>query len=172
MGRDARPPPVDMGCGASVQKQTLAAAKYHGGQEGAVGLSGSLATRVKKAIRGCRLFESTQEAVLSDIVTKRLMAPREYENGDIIIQQDDVPVESPAIGVVMDPIDGMFVLLEGAAQALKTYWFDPNGLVVYDYRVGKDRMGDYFGEGDFLGVRSHPTQSRFCLPPRTAAARL
>ena len=96
---------------------------------------------MKKAIRGCRLFESTQEAVLSDIVTKRLMAPREYENGDIIIQQDDVPVESPAIGVVMDPIDGMFVLLEGAAQALKTYWFDPNGLVVYDYRVGKDRMG-------------------------------
>ena len=54
-----------MGCGASVQKQTLAAAKYHGGHEGAVGLSGSLATRVKKAIRGCRLFESTQEAVLS-----------------------------------------------------------------------------------------------------------
>ena len=165
-----------MGCGASVQKQTLAAAKYHGvrstKRNAAVGLSGFLATRVKKAISGCRLFESTQEAVLSDIVTKRLMAPREYENGDIIIQQDDVPVESPAIGVVMDPIDGMFVLLEGAAQALKTYWFDPNGLVVYDYRVGKDRMGDYFGEGDFLGVRSHQSQSRFCLLPRAAAARL
>ena len=87
----------------------------------------------------------------------RLMAPREYENDDIILRQGDVPIESPMAGIVVEPIDGMFILIEGAAQALKTYWFDHDGKVVYDYRVGKDRMGDYFGEGTFLGAADRAT---------------
>ena len=80
------------------------------------------------------------------------MAPREYENGELIIQQGDMAVMSPMAGVVLEPIDGMFLLIEGAAQAVKSYWFDAEGKVVYDYRVGKDRLGDYFGEGTFLGA--------------------
>ena len=47
------------------------------------------------------------------------MAPREYENDDIILRQGDVPIESPMAGIVVEPIDGMFILIEGAAQALK-----------------------------------------------------
>ncbi len=61
-------------------------------------------------------------------------------------------MQSPMPGVVIEPIDGMFLLVEGAAEAVKTYWFDREGKVVCDYRVGKDRMGDYFGEGTFLGA--------------------
>ena len=80
------------------------------------------------------------------------MAPREYENGDVILQQNDIPMMSPMAGVVMEPIDGMFLVIEGAAQAVKSFWFDKVGVVVYDYRVGKDRLGDYFGEGTFLGA--------------------
>lgn len=63
-------------------------------------------------------------------------------------------------GVVVEPIDGMFLLLEGAAEAVKTYWFDREGKVVCDYRVGKDRMGDYFGEGVFLGAEDRAATIR------------
>ena len=108
----------------------------------------------------------------------RLKAPLSYKNGEAIVKQGDVPIEprspnrrSPSpkqLKELAAPLDGMFLLIEGGAQAVKTYWFDPNGLVVYDYRVGKDRMGDYFGEGDFLGVRSHnPRVSSTCRAPCT-----
>ena len=60
-------------------------------------------------------------------------------------------MQSPMRGVVLEPIDGMFLLLEGAAQAVKKYDRD-DGKVVYDYRVGKDELGDYFGEATLLGA--------------------
>lgn len=80
-----------------------------------------------------------------------MMAPRVYKSGEVILQQGDVPVQSPMRGVVLEPIDGMFLLLEGAAQAVKKYDRD-DGKVVYDYRVGKDEQGDYFGEATLLGA--------------------
>lgn len=63
-------------------------------------------------------------------------------------------------GVVVEPIDGMFLLIEGAAEAVKKYWFDREGKVVFDYRVGKDKMGDYFGEGTFLGAEDRGASIR------------
>lgn len=46
------------------------AARY-GAAAGKLGLSGAMATEVKKGIRACRLFESVSEQVLTDLVANK-----------------------------------------------------------------------------------------------------
>eukprot|EP01043_Picozoa_sp_COSAG02_P015943 COSAG02_NODE_691_length_18445_cov_23.541099_8_plen_92_part_00 len=64
-----------MGCGASSERRNrVVAARYGTDGVGKVGLSGSEATTVKKAIRACRLFESVSEQVLTDLVSNKCVA--------------------------------------------------------------------------------------------------
>ncbi len=61
-----------MGCGASSERRNrVVAARYGTNGVEKVGLSGSEATIVKKAIRACRLFESVSEQVLTDLVSNK-----------------------------------------------------------------------------------------------------
>jgi hypothetical protein len=63
---------VNMGCGASSDRRSAAAAARYGANGvQKVGLSGAAATEAKKGIRACRLFESVSEQVLTDIVTTK-----------------------------------------------------------------------------------------------------
>ena len=105
---------------------------------------------------------AAQHHSLSIARAGRLKAPLSYKNGEAIVKQGDVPIEprspnrrSPSpkqLKELAAPLDGMFLLIEGGAQAVKTYWFDRKGVVVYDYRVGKDPGGDFFGEGVLIGA--------------------
>ena len=90
--------------------------------------SGSQRKRLAEALRAMPLFAHVKEAQLQTIVAKQLPGPWFVPGGTTILSEGVVPtLQGPG------PLDGFFILLDGALQVFKTFEFGEQA--VYEFKT-------------------------------------
>jgi hypothetical protein len=148
-----------MGCGASAAQREARVAT-HGGVEQRSGIDGlptpaqrsklgvgsKHRARVTAALRAMPLFAHVSDRDLAEIVQRKLPEPFLVSDGTEILSEGFVPALSGN-----GPIDGLFVLLGGAATVVKTFQFGPRG--VWDFRTDAQQLScPFFGERVLCGL--------------------
>lgn len=148
-----------MGCGASAAKRVSVA---HGrvqqrpgiaglptpAERRKLGIGGKQRERVTAVLRAMPLLTHVGDEVLNEIVRRKLPEPFVVSDGTVILCEGFGPF--PALNGE-GPIDGMFVLLDGAAHVVKDFDFGEQG--VWDYRTD-GRQCPFFGERALSGLSS------------------
>lgn len=102
-------------------------------------MSGDQLITVKKFLDKLPLLQFMTEKTRSELVHRKLAVPAVYQDGEPIVVAGDMPVGNHG--------DGVFIMLSGAAVAEKHFSGEKAPRVVWEYRMGKDPFGDFFGEG-------------------------
>lgn len=149
-----------MGCGASATRREervlIATVQQRSGIDGLptcaqlrkLGVSRRQRERVTAVLREMPLLAHVSGKDLDEIVRRKLPEPFVVSNETEIVSECFVP----ALGGD-GPIDGLFVLLSGAAQVVKTFEFGPQ--VVWSFRVdGRETrlVHPFFGERVLCGM--------------------
>ena len=150
-----------MGCGASVaRREQMAVEHTYVQRRASLGLElgmptysqrsrlGSMSAeqraQVTEVLRELPIFAHASDRELAAVVRHRLAPPWWVSHGTSIVSEGAVPA---LVGPLWEPIDGMFVVLSGEAQASKRRYCGVQDLYLHS-------AGQHFGEGVLCGYSS------------------